>query len=83
MAPTPRQPGSGSKNTNKRGSTPNQGPQPILYAAAVRYRDGKKDFFHVKNADSITDARSIVMDNLMNIRALLISPRSSPEKIVE
>lgn len=83
MAPTHRQSGSGSKSTSKSGNGRNRETEPILYAAAVRYRDGKKDFFHVKNAESIADARSIVMDNLMNIRTLLISPRSNRATTIE
>ena len=27
------------------------------YAAAVRYQDGQKDFFHVKNVTSVEEAR--------------------------
>jgi len=71
-----RQSGSGPHDPGQGGSNPGHPVSPGVYAAAVRYQDGRKDFFHVKNATSVADARQVVMDSLLNIRTLLISPRN-------
>ncbi len=45
------------------------------FIAAVRYLDGKRDIFHVRNADDLADARNLVISELGDIRSLVIAPR--------
>lgn len=45
------------------------------FTAAVRYRDGQRDIFHVRNADNLADARDVVMCELDDVVSLLIAPR--------
>ena len=46
------------------------------YTAAVRYRDGRQDIFHVRNADDLADARAMVLAELGDVRSLVISLRA-------
>ncbi len=43
------------------------------YIAAVRYHDGKRDLFRVRNADDIADARAMVLAELGNVRSVMIA----------
>ena len=45
------------------------------YAAAVRYLDGRRDIFHVRNADDLDDARALVLSELGEVRSLVIALR--------
>lgn len=45
------------------------------FTAAVRYQDGSRDIFHVRNADNLDDARLVVMAELVDVASLLIAPR--------
>lgn len=45
------------------------------FVAAVRYLDGSRDLFHVRNADDMADARALVLSELGDIRSLVIAPR--------
>ncbi|MCK6413862.1 MAG: hypothetical protein L6Q55_15775 [Azonexus sp.] len=67
-------PKSGTKKRGKKEGKATEKSQPVMYAAALRYLDGSKDFFHVKNADSIEDARALVLAAVVNVKTLLISP---------
>lgn len=44
-----------------------------LFTAAVRYRDGRNELLHIKNAVDIDDARKVVMDALMDVQLVLLS----------
>lgn len=50
-----------------------QRPQPGDFIAAVRYLDGRRDLFHVLQADDIDDAREMVLLEVGNVRSLLIT----------
>lgn len=45
------------------------------YIAAVRYPDGSRDLFHVRNADSLADAREMVLLEVGDVRSLLLARR--------
>lgn len=45
------------------------------FTAAVRYMDGSRDIFHVRNADNLADARSVVLAELGQLKSLLIAAR--------
>jgi hypothetical protein len=45
------------------------------YTAAVRYLDGSRDIFRVRNADDMTDARALVLSELGEVRSLIIALR--------
>ena len=45
------------------------------YTAAVRYLDGSRDIFHVRNADDIADARLLVLSELGDVRSIMLCER--------
>lgn len=45
------------------------------FTAAVRYLDGSRDIFHVRNADDMADARALVLSELGEVRSLVIAQR--------
>lgn len=45
------------------------------FTAAVRYLDGRRDLFHVRNADDIADARALVLSELGDVQSLVIARR--------
>lgn len=45
------------------------------YTAAVRYLDGSRDIFRVRNADDMDDARALVLSELGEVRSLIIALR--------
>ncbi|HSG24326.1 MAG TPA: hypothetical protein VLA64_15370 [Azonexus sp.] len=45
------------------------------YTAAVRYKDGRRDIFHVLYADDISDARALVLSELGEVQSLVIALR--------
>jgi len=47
----------------------------VEYVAAVRYPDGRRDLFHVRNADNLADAREMVLFEVGDVRSLLIAER--------
>ncbi|MGE5471926.1 MAG: hypothetical protein ACM3X0_14100 [Bacteroidota bacterium] len=53
---------------------PRPAPRPE-YTAAVRYLDGRRDIFHVRNADDMADARALVLSELGDLRSLVIALR--------
>lgn len=63
-------------NAQRKNAATNQrrAPRPE-FIAAVRYLDGKREIFHVRNADNLADARSLVISELGDIRSLVIAPR--------
>ena len=46
------------------------------YIAAVRYPDGSRDIFHVRNADDIDDARELVISEVGDLLSLVIALRA-------
>jgi hypothetical protein len=45
------------------------------FTAAIRYFDGSRDIFHVRNADDIDDARALVISEVGEVRSLVIALR--------
>lgn len=45
------------------------------YTAAVRYLDGSRDIFRVRNADDMEDARTMVLAEVGKIQSLVIALR--------
>ena len=65
-----------SQRKSVRQPAPASRPAPrIEYTAAVRYLDGTRDIFHVRNADDLDDARALVLSELGDLRSLVIAPR--------
>ena len=54
------------KNQNHRAARPE-------YLAAIRYLDGSRDLFRVRNADDLADARALVLSELGDVRSLVLS----------
>lgn len=46
------------------------------YTAAVRFRDGSRDIFRVRNADDMADARALVLAELDDVANLVIALRN-------
>lgn len=47
----------------------------LEYIAAVRYLDGRHEKFHVRNADSLDDARQMVISEVGDVRSIMIALR--------
>lgn len=45
------------------------------FVAAVRYPDGTRDLFHIRNADSLDDARELVMLEVGDVQSVMIALR--------
>lgn len=45
------------------------------FTAAIRYLDGSRDLFHVRNADDMDDARALVISEVGEVRSMLIALR--------
>lgn len=45
------------------------------YIAAIRYLDGSRDIFHVRNADDMDDARALVIAEVGKVQSLVIALR--------
>lgn len=53
---------------------PVRAPRPE-YTAAVRYLDGSRDIFRVRNANDMNDARIMVLAELGKVQSLVIALR--------
>ncbi len=62
-----------SKRHSAASSEPRRRPE---YVAAVRYPDGSRDIFHVRNADDIDDARELVISEVGDLLSLVIALRA-------
>ncbi len=52
--------------------------QPVArpeYIAAIRYPDGQRDIFHIRNADSLADARDLVISEVGSVQSVMIALR--------
>lgn len=45
------------------------------FIAAVRFHDGRRELFAVKNALDLADARALVLSELLDATAVVIAPR--------
>jgi hypothetical protein len=59
-------------------------PQPVVaatpgkrpdYLAAVRHYDGRRELFCIRNADSLADARALVLSEVVDLQGLVIALR--------
>ncbi len=62
------------KQTTSRSTRPVRAPRPE-YTAAVRYLDGSRDIFRVRNADDMDDARALVLAELGEVQSLVLALR--------
>lgn len=46
------------------------------FTAAVRYRNGGRALFRVRNASDMKDARAVVLDELDNVQSVMIALRN-------
>ena len=44
------------------------------FMAAVRFRNGRRELFRVRNADDLDDARAVVLAELDDVQAVVIAP---------
>lgn len=45
------------------------------YVAAIRYPDGRRDLFHIRNADNLADARALVISEVGDVQSVIIALR--------
>ena len=45
------------------------------YVAAIRYPDGRRDLFHIRNADNLADARELVISEVGDVLSVMIALR--------
>lgn len=45
------------------------------YVAAIRYPDGRRDLFHIRNADNCADARELVISEVGDVLSVMIALR--------
>lgn len=45
------------------------------FIAAVRYADGRSELVRVRNADDISDARSLVLAELVDVSSVVVAHR--------
>lgn len=45
------------------------------YVAAIRYPDGRRDLFHIRNADNLADARELVISEVGDVQSVMIALR--------
>jgi hypothetical protein len=63
---------------NRTGASRRASPRPLPrpeFTAAVRYLDGRKEIFHVRNATDLADAREVVLAELDDVFSILVAPR--------
>lgn len=46
------------------------------FTAAVRYRNGGRELFRVRNADDLKDARAVVLAELDDVQSVMIALRN-------
>lgn len=50
------------------------------FVAAIRYKDGSKELFHVRFANDLSDARHLVATSQMDVKTILLAVRTPPKK---
>jgi hypothetical protein len=64
-----------AQRNTARGSTRTPSAPRPEFTAAIRYRDGSRDLFHVRNAENMEDARALVIAEVGEVRSLVIALR--------
>lgn len=62
------------KVAKQRKASPIRAPRPE-YIAAVRYPDGRRDLFHIRNANDLADARELVISEVGDVQSVMIALR--------
>ena len=62
------------KAAKQRNALPSRAPRPE-YVAAVRYPDGRRDIFHIRNANDLADARELVISEVGDVQSVMIALR--------
>lgn len=62
------------KQVKSRGTVGHRAPRPE-YVAAVRYPDGRRDLFHIRNANDMADARDLVITEVGDVQSVMIALR--------
>lgn len=62
------------KAAKPQNSPPSRAPRPE-YIAAIRYPDGRRDLFHIRNADNLADARALVISEVGDVQSVMIALR--------
>lgn len=62
------------KPAKQRNMPVSRAPRPE-YVAAIRYMDGRRDLFHIRNADNLADARELVISEVGEVRSVVIALR--------
>jgi hypothetical protein len=62
------------KRVKARDTQVSRAPRPE-YVAAVRYPDGRRDLFHIRNADNLADARQLVISEVGDVQSVMIALR--------
>lgn len=52
----------------------------VEYTAAVRYRNGDSELFHIKYASDLGDARNVVLDQIADVHSVVIATRKVSAK---
>ena len=62
------------KPAKPRSALRSRAPRPE-YVAAIRYPDGRRDLFHIRNADNLADARELVISEVGDVQSVMIALR--------
>lgn len=62
-------------NTKKAARTDRRSRPRPEFIAAVRYHDGRRELFKVKDAIDVAEAREMVLAELIDVTAVVVSPR--------
>ena len=62
------------KRAKQRAVQVSRAPRPE-YVAAIRYPDGRRDLFHIRNADNYADARELVISEVGDVLSVMIALR--------
>jgi len=63
-----------TKQAKARSQSLTRAPRPE-YVAAVRYPDGRRDLFHIRNAKDLADARELVISEVGDVQSVMIALR--------
>jgi len=63
-----------AQHAKQHNTLPARAPRPE-YVAAVRYPDGRRDLFHIRNADNLADARELVISEVGDVQSVMIALR--------
>jgi len=63
-----------AQHAKQRNALPSRAPRPE-YVAAVRYPDGRRDLFHIRNANDLADARELVISEVGDVQSVMIALR--------